>query len=332
MRYRYLIFLAFLGIMLACNNDKPSQPIAESAVTPTPVKIPSFDRDSAYQFIADQVAFGYREPNTPAHRATRNYLIDKLESFGAEVIAQDFEATAYTSTVLKGTNIIGQYNPANPKRIVLAAHWDTRHIADNDPDEENHDEPVMGADDGGSGVGVLLEIARQLQAHPIDLGIDIIFFDLEDYGESGEQGKTESWCLGSQYWSRNFHVPNYKANYGILLDMVGGSNARFTKDGISTAFAPRLVNKVWKLAAGMGYGNYFVDVETPQLVDDHYFVNTIAKIPMIDIINRPADTEKLFVEHWHTVNDVLKNIDKRTIKAVGQVVLATIYQEYNGQL
>lgn len=318
------------------SNSESKEVSATDAKPAKKMKVPKFDRDSAYQFIADQAAFGPRVPNTTAHTACKDYLAAKLQSFGASVIEQDFKAQAYTGTTLNATNIIGQFNPTARKRIVLAAHWDSRHIADNDPDESKRNEPVMGVDDGASGVGVLLEIARQLGANPIEnLGVDIIFFDAEDYGETGS-GAVETWGLGSQHWSRNFHVSDYQAAYGILLDMVGAKNARFPIEGTSARYAPNVVRKVWRLAQGMGYGDYFSSQNVGGITDDHYFVNTIARIPMIDIINLPVktgtNTDELFVNHWHTVNDTMENIDKRTLRAVGQVVLAVLYNEAMGRL
>ncbi len=324
-----LLALTFIG----CGEDTATA-VEEPPVEIVPknkVAVPKFDKDSAYSFIEKQVAFGPRVPNTPEHQAAKAWLVDQLKGFGAAVIEQDFQAEAYTGTMLNGTNIIGQYNPSAKKRVLLAAHWDSRHVTDHDEDENRRNEPVMGADDGASGVGVLLEIARQLQVNPIEMGVDIIFFDLEDYGDGGANAKHTTWCLGSQHWSRNFHKPNYKAKYGILLDMVGGKNARFAKEQVSVAFAPHVVNKVWKLAQSMGYGNFFVNDNGRQLTDDHLFVNQIAKIPMIDIINLPLGSETGFMPHWHTTHDDMEGIDKRTLKAVGQVVLASVYREANGE-
>ncbi len=323
----------FVGIYCSACKDDPSQAPTVEQKPPKkggPVKVPRFTADSAYQYIAKQVSFGPRVPNTPPHTSTRNWLIQKLEAFGATVIAQDFTAKAYTGESLRGTNIIAQYNPGMKERVVLAAHWDTRHISDHDPDEANKNKPVLGADDGGSGVGILLEVARQIHQTPIDLGVDIIFFDLEDYGQGGEDGPLESWCLGSQHWSRNPHSKRYRAQFGILLDMVGAKNARFTKDGTSMQFAPKVMRKVWKLAQGMGYGNWFVDVNTKPFVDDHYFVNTIAGIPMIDIINRPDGSASGFGHYWHTQADNMDVIDKRTLRAVGQTLLAVLYHQSKG--
>ena len=325
---RFLLIFAIF-VFAACEGDKtpPSEQPTEEKKN---VTVPRFDRDSAFAYVKKQTEFGPRVPNTEAHRQTRKWLVSKFEEFGAEVIEQNFDATIYTGEVYKSTNIIAQYNPAASKRVILAAHWDSRHTADHDPLEENHSQPVMGADDGGSGVGVLLEVARQIQQNPIDLGIDIILFDAEDNGDGGDQGRPEGWCLGAQYWSRNFHKKDYKAKYGILLDMVGGKNAQFTKDAVSRSYAPRVVKKTWSLAKSMGYGNFFLDKNTGPLTDDHLFVNQIAKIPMIDIINLPNTNPKPFVDHWHTVEDTIDKIDPRTLRAVGQVVLAVIYREDGG--
>ena len=323
------LLIFFLTTLLFFTHCK-SEP---KVIPPPPIKnvvVPKFERDSAYQYIARQVAFGPRVPNSEAHQAAKNYLANTLKSFGATVIKQDFTPTAYTGTKLNATNIIASYNPSHPRRVVLAAHWDSRHVADYDPDTNRQNEPILGADDGGSGVGVLMEIARAIQKNPIDLGVDIVLFDAEDYGESkGEDIKT--WCLGSQHWSRNPHVSGYKAEFGILLDMVGSKGARFTKDEVSRAFAPQIQNKVWSLSQNMGYGNYFVNDETGQLVDDHLFVNQIAGIPMIDIINRPVDSETGFGHYWHTHADDMSVIDKQTLRAVGQTLLAVIYQKSAGR-
>lgn len=325
---RQTIFLLIVLALFSCKEDAKTPPESnEPKPEKKAVTIPSFDRDSAFVFVEKQTLFGPRVPNSEAHRNARKWMVEQLKGFGAEVIEQNFDATAYTGEVLKSTNIIAQFNPEKTKRVVLAAHWDSRHIADHDPLESNQTQHVMGADDGASGVGVLMEIARQIQANPIDLGVDIVLFDAEDYGDGGNNGDYKTWCLGSQYWSRNPHKTGYKAKYGILLDMVGAKGARFTKERVSMNYAPKVMNKVWKLAQDMGYGNFFVNDPTRELIDDHLFVNQIAGIPMIDIINRPNDTETLFVQHWHTINDTIDKIDKRTLRAVGQVLLAVIYRE-----
>ena len=158
---------------------------------------------------------------------------------------------AYDGTILKSRNIIGAYKPESKKRILLCAHWDSRPYADNDPDPKNHHTPILGVNDGASGVGVLLEIARQIQKEQPALGIDIVFFDSEDYGipefYDGKY-KQDTWCLGSQYWARTPHVQNYNARYGILLDMVGGKDATFYYEGYSARTARSEMKKIWKKA------------------------------------------------------------------------------------
>ena len=303
-----------------------------STETLQPVAVPKFDRDSAFAFVGKQVTFGPRVPNSDAHRQCKEWLVQKFQSLGMQVTEQPFQAKAYTGKSLNGVNIIAQYNPSAPKRILLAAHWDSRHVADSPLNIDRSDEPILGADDGGSGVGVLLEVARQLQASPADIGVDFVLFDAEDYGnDSDVNPDPESWCLGSQHWSRNLVPPGYRPRYGILLDMVGAKGARFTKEAVSMNFAPEVMNKVWKLAQSLGYTNYFLNENANPVTDDHYFVNTIAKIPMIDIIGKSGTTQTGFGAHWHTHNDNMEVIDIRTLRAVGQTLLEVIYREAAGR-
>lgn len=306
-------------------GDEPS---AEQPV----IKVPEFSKDSAFGFVSKQVGFGTRIPGSASHKACKDWLVTTLKGYGAAVIEQPFDATVYTGKALKATNIVASFNPSSQRRILLCAHWDTRHIADHDPDPAQQGKPILGADDGGSGVGVLLEIARQLQQNPPDIGVDIVLFDAEDHGEGGMNGKAESWCLGSQYWSRNLHVPGYKPEFGILLDMVGGSGARFTKEGTSMQYAGEFVDKVWSRANALGYSSYFVNEATPGIIDDHLFINQITGIRTLDIINRPVDSNTGFPGHWHTQKDDLNAIDRYTLKAVGQTVLSVLFYEAAGAM
>ena len=325
MKYILSVIIILLSLFSCKNEEVNDTPIERVKNLP----IPKFNSSSAYHFVAKQVEFGPRVPNTAAHQATKEWLSAKLKEYGASVIEQDFVATAYTEEKLNSTNIIGQYNPKAKERIILAAHWDCRHITDKDPDETKRDLPVDGADDGASGVAVLLEVARHLNKLPDYMGVDIIFFDAEDYGSPSDP---DTYGLGSQYWSKNFHVKNYKAEYGILLDMVGAKNAHFRRELYSMQYALPVINKVWTLAEEMGRGDYFLNELGDGVADDHYFVNTIAKIPMIDIINLPKNTGQTFVEHHHTTQDNMRNIDKKTLGIVGQIVLAVIFNEAMGKI
>ena len=185
----------------------------------------------------------------------------------------------------------------------------------------------MGADDGASGVGVLMSLAKTIGESALEIGVDIVFFDIEDHG-SDTPGQTETWALGSAYWSRN--VDNkYKPKHAFLLDMVGARDATFGKDPFSMQQNPILVNKTWKLAQDMGYGNYFLNEDFGGIMDDHIRVNEIAKIPMIDIVHKTRSKE--FGHYHHTHKDDIDIIDKRTMKAVGQVMTAVVFNTQNGK-
>ncbi len=295
----------------------------------TAASTPQFNADSAYAQVAKQVSFGPRVPNSDAHKACGDYLIGELNRFGAQLFVQETILTAYDGTRLNARNIIGSYNPENKKRVLLFAHWDTRPYADHDPDPANHHTPIDGADDGASGVGVLLEIARQLNRQAPGIGIDIIFFDAEDYGEPAfaRTNSMETWyCLGSRFWAKNPHVRNYKADYGILLDMVGSKGATFFKEGYSVQYAAPIVEKVWKTARDLGYGKYFINAEAGAITDDHLFVIEGRGIPSIDIIRLEQDGVHGFAPYWHTLNDTMENISRETLQAVGQTVLEVIYK------
>ncbi|NJB87340.1 Zn-dependent M28 family amino/carboxypeptidase [Lewinella marina] len=328
----YLFLSGFLLLLFtaSCTNDAgpPVQDVAPAAPPREAKPVPKFDRDSAYAFVEQQVNFGPRVVNSEAHRHTREWLISKLEEFGAEVSRQDFTARAYDGTELNATNIIARYAPEREDRILLAAHWDTRPMADS-PLEDDPNAVVNGADDGASGVGVLLEIARQLGMSDPGIGVDIVLLDAEDYGQANG-GNRNSWGLGAQHYSRN--VPAPKPRFGILLDMVGARDATFAVEGYSEKYAPEIVGKVWRLAKSMGYESYYVNERGGAVTDDHFFLNTMAGIPTIDIINHRKDTESGFVPHWHTGDDNLDVIDKRTLRAAGQVVLATVFREAAGTL
>ena len=307
-----------------------AQPETVTEVKQATVTAPAFNADSAYAYIDRQVAFGYRVPNMPDHKACGDYLAAELKRFGAQVYEQEMTLTAYDGTKLDCRNIIGSFNPEQEKRILLFAHWDTRPYSDEDPNPANHRKPIDGADDGASGVGVLLEIARQIGMKAPNVGIDIAFFDAEDYGvpefAKEQYGNTsDTWCLGSRFWGRNPHKPGYKAQFGILLDMVGARDAVFYKEYISMRYAARYVDEVWEKARNLGYGKYFINANGGAITDDHEAVIEETGIPCLDIINYDPNTEEGFRAHWHTQNDNMNVIDRDVLKAVGQTVMEIIY-------
>lgn len=330
MNFKNTILLVVAVIIVsACGGGNSNSEKTKTA----PLKpAPQSNADSLYAFVEKQVAFGPRVPNTEAHTKTAEWYQQKFESYGASVMVQEFEDYIYDGTKVNLKNVIASFYPEKKKRILLAAHWDTRPFADKG--DENKDKPIDGANDGGSGVAVLLEIARVLSANNApNVGVDIILFDGEDWGEHEDIGQVELpagkeswWCLGSQYWSKNKHKANYTAYYGILLDMVGAKDATFYYDAVSQQNAGRVMNKVWDLAHELGYQSYFKkSLGATGIMDDHVFVNKHARIPMIDILDFRPDT--FFGDYHHTQADNMDIISKETLKAVTQVVLTTLYNE-----
>lgn len=315
-----------LALCIGCGNKQNTQPTSTPAVKE--ISIPQFNADSAYNNVAQQVAFGYRIPGTDAHKATAQWLAGEMTRYGAEVICQEATVTAYDGTQLPICNIIAQFAPQNPHRILLAAHWDSRPYADYDSDATARTHPIDGANDGASGVGVLLEIARLVGMQHPSLGIDIILFDAEDYGapEWIEGDTSNSWALGSQYWSKHLHKPGYRARYGILLDMVGAPDMAFYREYFSERYASHIIDKVWECAAQLGYNNIFVNEQGGAITDDHIHINR-AGIPTIDIIQHNPYSASGFFPQWHTLDDTMQHIDKSTLGIVGQVVTTVIYSE-----
>ena len=269
--------------------------------------------------------------NSEAHEQCANWIIRKFQQFGCDVTTQKTDVKGYDGTRLHATNIMAKYKPEATKRILLCAHWDSRPWADNDPDSANWRKPVMAANDGASGIAVMLELARLLQNDTtLTYGIDFVCFDAEDWGTpqwEKQAGGEDSWALGAQYWAKNASHDNLP-EYGILLDMVGGQGAKFYQELASKQYAPNIVEKVWAAAEAAGYGSYFPRQDGGYITDDHIPVNEHAKIPTIDIIPfYPDCPQSSFGPTWHTIHDTMEHIDKNTLKAVGQTMVQVLFSE-----
>lgn len=291
---------------------------------------PDFNADSAYIYLQEQCDFGPRTMNSTAHDKCEKWIIQKFEQYGCKVTTQKATLNGYDGTPLRSTNIIASYNPKATTRIMFCAHWDCRPWADNDPDSTNWHKPIVAANDGASGVGVMIELARILKGSGLELGVDFICFDAEDYGtpqwfEGEDPGDT--WALGAQYFANNL-PEGYAPRYGILLDMVGGVGAKFYREGMSMQYAPAIVKKVWNAARQVGYGSYFPKDDGGMITDDHIPVNQTANIPCIDVIPYYPDcAQSSFGPTWHTIADNMDNIDKNTLKAVGQTMVQVLFTE-----
>lgn len=316
---------------LAHNNDVDNIEETDEVEKVQPVG-PAFNADSAYAFTKAQCNLGPRPMNSDAHEMCLKWIEKKFKQYGCEVTLQQADLKGWDGTTLHSTNIVARSNPKATTRIMLCAHWDSRPWADNDPDSLNWHKPIIAANDGASGVAVMLELARLLNnpANKTAIGVDFICFDAEDYGVpqwSDTQDDGNSFALGAQYWAEN--IPHgYAPRYGILLDMVGGQGAQFYREGMSMQYASSIVRKVWRAARQAGYGSFFPNDDGGMITDDHLPVNQTAKIPCIDIIPYyPNCQQSSFGPTWHTIADNIDNIDKNVLKAVGQTMVQVIYSE-----
>lgn len=284
--------------------------------------IPRFSADSAYANVARQVAFGPRVVRSEAHDRCARWIASELARHGADtVVMQRADLPDFGPMV----NIMGRYNTGAQHRVLLLAHWDSRPWADEDPDPANHSKPIDGANDGGSGVGVLLELARLMGLTAPEAGVDLLFVDAED---SGLPGNDDSWALGSRYWVD--HMPYSPTEtlprYAVLLDMVGGRGAVFPKEMFSEANCRALNSKVWTLARNIGLANRFPDAIGGAVNDDHLPLIR-AGIPTIDIIETDNPQTGSFNPTWHTMADNIENIDPATLGDVGKLITTLIYSE-----
>ena len=331
-----IIFIAAIAVVAAASaiafamhSDK-SENEADAAGNDT-VNVPQFNAENAYKSIVEQCNFGPRVPNTDAHEKCADYIAAAFEKLGYKVTLQTATLPRYDGVSMKSVNIFASCDTVSERRILISAHWDSRPWADQDDNEENHKKPVLAANDGASGVAVMLELARLLQNDTtLNIGVDFVCFDAEDYGTpqwatTPESGDT--WALGAQYWAENL-PQGYEARYGILLDMVGGEGAKFYQEGVSKQYANEIVNKVWRTASQIGYGSFFPMNDGGMITDDHVPVNEKAGIPCIDIIAYYPDCQQSsFGPTWHTVNDTMEHIDPNVLKAVGQTLVQVLYSE-----
>lgn len=313
----YLLLITTLFIFSCHNQSSQEGSESEKSATVTPIAV-SFDADSAYAFVQKQVDFGPRIPNTKAHDQCADWLIEKMKSWSDTVTVQRTQVSTHGNNY-GCINIIGHFNPEAKTRILLLAHWDTRAFAD--ADKATKDKHFDGADDGGSGVAVLLEIARQLHLKKPGIGVDLLLTDVED---AGVEGDDNSWGLGTQYWANQAKASGYQAKYGVLLDMVGGKGSHFYREGFTMQYAGPQSTMIWNTANAIGYSDYFRYNDLGvRITDDHVFVNTITGIPTVDILALQGNGD--FMPWHHTVNDNMSIIDKNTLKAVGQTMLQVVY-------
>lgn len=320
-----VISAIFVAVSASCSGAGRAGSGGEAAASAEePMATVAVSADSLYGFVEQQVALGPRTPGSEGHARCVEYITTALRRYGVDTVTvEGGKATTWEGKQFDLKNIFAQINGDASNRVLLLAHYDTRPWADEDPDAANHSKAIDGANDGGSGVAVLLEVARVLGRQlPDSLGVDLLFVDLEDSGETG--GDEDTWCLGTQQWVKN--MPYTSANrprYGILLDMVGGRDAKFHREYFSQRHASPVVDKVWSIARRSGLGERFVNSNGGGVVDDHLHING-AGIPCIDIIENMNEHTGSFNPSWHTMDDSLQAIDRTTLRDAAQVVVNTL--------
>ena len=324
-----LTYIALVLLMAGC-AAAPKKPASSQGVPAV-----AFSGDSAYAYVAGQVAFGPRVPGSDAHHDCVQYIGGTLERLGATVEIQTGEVQRYDGQWQHVANICARLEAdsayAQRQAVLLCAHYDSRPWADQEEDYDQRMNPILGANDGASGVGVLLEVARQwAQLNERKRPVEIVLFDCEDMGTpafyTGQQ-LPHTWCLGAQLWARltaKSQQPTAKYAYGILLDMVGDPNASFPREYYSEQYAGKYVGRIWHAAEQLGFSHRFVSSKAYPITDDHYYVNTIAKIPCVDIIHYIPDSETGFAWWWHTRQDDMSNISPNTLQEVGKVLMYVI--------
>ena len=276
-------------------------------------QVPQFNKIDAFNYLKKQCAFGPRNPGSEGHTKCLRFLVEELRQSADTVVKQPFMFTNdRTHKTYMLTNIIASFGKQN-KRILLSAHWDTRPWADYDPNPKNRHKPILGANDGASGVAVLLEIAKIMKQYPPPIGVDIVLFDGED---SGVEGKDETWCAGSRYFANNKRT-DYNPQYGILLDMIGDRDLHIPVEGNSQKYAPELVQKIWGEAKKLNLSSFDTAVKY-EIVDDHLELLKVG-IPAVDIID-------FDYPYWHTLQDTPDKCSPESLWAVGTVLLYLIYE------
>lgn len=324
-----LVALTLLVALAGCKGAaRTEQAAAGDTVALTPV---AFNADSAMAAVQAQCAFGARTPGSEAHRRCGDYLVEAFTRYNLRVTQQTTTVTGWDGKRLPCRNLIASYAPERSERVVIAAHWDSRPWADADPDSTLHRQPVMAANDGASGIAVMLELARLLPELKPAVGVDLVCFDVEDYGapywaqHAPDDGS--DWCLGSRYWAQQAAATGYTARYGVLLDMVGGRDARFCFEGYSLRYAEAATRRLWSTAATVGGEALFLARDGSWATDDHVPMNEIARIPTVDVIPYIDGAERSFGATWHTTHDTPENISRENLRLVGQTLLQMLFEE-----
>jgi len=325
-----LLALFLIGLIYSCNNpvnrsgNKIERKPNDSALAN---QIPLFDTEYSFDLIKKQVEFGPRIPESKAHLQASQFLYDELKKYCQDVKWDNHEVKIYNGKTIPCKNIIATFNPAAKTKVILSGHYDTRPFADQEDDEKHQKDTFQGANDGASSAALLISIAKNLSLKSPSIGVILILFDVEDYGAPvfSDNRDPHTYCLGTQAWAEKLDKSKYVADCAVNFDMIGGLNPKFYQEGVSKTYATNILDKFWNAASKAGYGSYFLFQNIDAITDDHYYINAVAGIPAIDVVDMDKSRPKSFPLTWHTKADNLNNIHKESLKAVGQSALQFIY-------
>ena len=283
---------------------------------------PDFDEDHAFEYLVAQCDFGPRNPGSEGYYACLDFIITELDQSADDIILQEFRYQEQRHRKRYDLqNIIARFNPDASFQTIISAHWDTRPWADQEDNRRDRNQPIIGANDGASGVAVLLELAKIMGETPPPIGVNLVFFDGEDLGVPGEN---ETYCQGSRYFAKNLPIP--RPDEAINLDMIGDKQLHLPVEKYSLEYNPNLVRYLWGRADDMGLDAFDI---TPQyaIYDDHVPLHEIAGIPAIDLIDFKYPNP--YANFWHTMNDVPENCSAESLEQVGKLMVDYIYNREN---
>lgn len=315
---RPIVVALTAGLMFGCTEQKQTPDATAQTPPPPTVNAPVFNHDSAFALLKKQVSFGPRVPGTAGHAAQLAWMQQYLGTRADTVITQRIAHTGDRGQQIPMANVLARFNPNATQRVLFIAHWDTRPTADKDPVESNRTKPIAGANDGASGVAVLMMLADMFKTQAPPIGVDLLFTDGEDW----EQGDM---YIGAKYFAANL-MPGYKPMYGVLIDMIGDQNPVFPIEVNSQTYAPEVVDRVWRAAEQLGLSSIFPRKMGMSVGDDHDALNA-GGIRTIDIIDGEygAPLPGTFGQYWHTMNDTVEHTSSKGLDAVGRVLAYLVY-------
>ena len=273
-----------------------------------------FDGESAVRYAKAQLDFGTRVPGTPGAQRAGDWIVARMRERADTVIVQSWEQTLSDGRKLPLRNVLARFRPELPDRVLYLTHWDTRPLSDGAEDQAQRRLPMPGANDGASGVGLLVALGDALKKTPPAVGVDLLFVDGEDYGDFGSNKDV---LMGSRYFASHLPTPTYRPIFGVLFDMIGDKDLQIKHEQNSVSQAPEVVRRVWQQAAELGHDDVFVEQSTGYpITDDH--------IPLLQAGLRVIDVIDLDYPYHHRPSDTLDKISARSLSIVGEVAEALV--------